>query len=213
MQYAAVIFAALATDFFPRLAAVARDNSAVASAVNRQTSVVSVITAPIGALIIATAPLLVDLLLSEEFHRCALLLRWFGVGIYLKAISYPMGYIAFVKDNRTVFFLLEGVFGNLVDIISAVGFYLLFGLEGLGIGVCFSNALTIAVYYVVNRSLYGFTIPRGDALAYTARLLTVAAVCAASFIADTAIACTVMGIITFSLVIQSVISTRRLCRL
>lgn len=212
MQYAAVIFAALATDFFPRLAAIAGDNSAMASAVNSQTTVVSVITAPIGALIILTAPLLVELLLSDEFQQSALLLRWFGVGIYLKALSYPMGYISFVKENRTVFFLLEGVYGNIVDIASAIGFYLLFGLEGLGIAVCCSNALTITVYYVVNHRLYGYTLSREEIFGYAARLLAVSGVCAASFIGDTATSYTVMGIITGIIVVQSVISIRRRCR-
>ncbi|MFK2296756.1 hypothetical protein ACIXMS_19510 [Bacteroides fragilis] len=52
--------------------------------VNQQSEIVMLIVAPLAILLIVTAPLLIRLLLSEEFLSIIPVVRWMGLGIFLK---------------------------------------------------------------------------------------------------------------------------------
>lgn len=164
-QYAGLVFAAMAMDYFPRLSKVSDNNSEMTLIVNRQTEIVSFLIAPAMTLLILSAPLIIRVLLSEEFHEIIPLMRWFGVGVLIKALGYPMGYIALAKGNRKIFFLLEGLAGNLLYLICSAIFFYFFGLIGLGYAIVAEQSLMLLVYYIVNSSLYSyrFSIAAGRA--------------------------------------------------
>lgn len=159
-QYVGMVFSAMSLDFFPRLTAVASDNAKLKDVVNRQTQVVSMIIAPLSIALILTAPLVIRLLLSDSFLSVEPLLRWLGFGVMLRGVIYPMGYIAFAKNNKRLFFWLEAVFGNVMTLTLSCVLYYLFGLNGLGIAIVGVNAVAFIVYYVVNRRMYGYGYDR-----------------------------------------------------
>lgn len=155
-QYSGMVFTAMAMDYFPRLTKAARDNALMHDIVNRQTEIVSLIIAPAACLLILTAPLVIQVLFTKEFEPVLPLMRWMGLGITLRALLMPMAYITFAKDNKKVFFGLEGIFGNFLTLtLSCVGFYF-FGLIGLGYALVADNAICLIVYYIVNSRLYGY---------------------------------------------------------
>ncbi|MDE7351177.1 MAG: O-antigen translocase [Muribaculaceae bacterium] len=174
-QYSGMVFTAMAMDYFPRLTKASNDRSLMHAIVNRQTEIVALIIAPAACLLIITAPLVIQILFTREYDPILPLMRWMGLGITLRALMMPMGYITFAKDNKKAFFALEGLFGNLLTLaLSCIGFYF-FGLIGLGYAFLADNALCLLVYYVVNRRLYGyrFTCEALKGIAY-ATLITVA---------------------------------------
>lgn len=155
-QYAGLVFAAMAMDYFPRLSKVAADNVRMRDVVNRQSEIISLIIAPAVILLILTSPLVIRILLTREYLPIMPLMRWMGLGVLLKALMYPMAYISFAKGNKKLFFWLEGVFCNcLTLLLSCTGFYF-FGLIGLGYALVADNFICIIVYYCVNRRLYGY---------------------------------------------------------
>lgn len=157
-QYSGMVFSALALDYFPRLSAVAHDNDEMRCVVNRQIETVGYIVTPIVCGLILTAPLVIELLLTSRFESVTQLMRWMGLGVMLKALMFPLGYIAFAKDNKRVFLWLEGITGNLLTLgMSAAGFFL-FGLIGLGYGMVADCCVCFIIYYLVNRRLYGFRL-------------------------------------------------------
>lgn len=161
-QYSGMVFTAMAMDYFPRLTKASHDNSLMHGIVNRQTEIVSLIIAPASCLIIFTAPLLIKILFTSQFEPILPLMRWMGLGITLRALHMPMGYITFAKDNKKVFFYLEGLFGNILTLtLSCIGFYLS-GLIGLGYALVADNAICLAVYYLVNRKLYGYDFSKAS---------------------------------------------------
>lgn len=174
-QYAGLVFTAMSMDYFPRLSAVAGCNGKMILTVNRQTEIVALIIGPAVCLLILSAPLLIPVLLSEEFNPILPLIRWMGLGIMLRAIAVPMGYISFAKDNRRLFFWMEGVGCNVLTLILSITFYHRFGLTGLGYALVADNALCILIYYAVNRRLYGFRFSN-----VSLRLCSVAGITAAS---------------------------------
>ena len=157
-QYSGMVFTAMAMDYFPRLTKASNDNYLMQAIVNRQTEIVALIIAPASCLLIITAPIVIQILFTSAYDPILPLMRWMGLGITLRALMMPMGYITFAKDNKKAFFVLEGLFGNLLTLaLSCVGFYF-FGLIGLGYAFLADNAICIIVYYIVNRNLYGYRL-------------------------------------------------------
>ncbi len=159
-QYSGMVFTAMAMDYFPRLTKASNDNMLMHSIVNRQTEIVALIIAPAACLLIITAPLVIQVLFTKEFESILPLMRCMGLGITLRALMMPMGYITFAKDNKKAFFALEGLFGNLLTLaLSCIGFYC-FGLIGLGYAFVADNAICLLVYYIVNHRLYNYRLSK-----------------------------------------------------
>ena len=160
-QYVGLVFTAMAVDYFPRLAGVCGDKSKLSETVNQQIDIVMLIVTPLILVIIITAPIIIRLLLSKEFMPAEPLVRWLGFGIFFKALSYPIGYIAFAKGDKRIFFWLEGIVSNLIMLITNVIGYRLFGLQGLGGSFLLSYILYVVIITSVARWRYGFTLNNG----------------------------------------------------
>lgn len=156
LQYTGVVFTAMALDYFPRLSAAAADNSRMKTLVNRQMEIVALVATPLAILLVGTAPLVIRILLTGEFLPITPLMRWLGISILLKAIAYPLGYIAFAKDNRRLFFWLEGVVCNILYIACSLIFYHFYGLIGLGYGAVIEQAACVLIYLGVNFRAYRY---------------------------------------------------------
>lgn len=204
-QYAGVVFAALAMDYFPRLSKVASDNAALKETVNRQSEIVAWLITPAMTLLILSTPLLIRVLLSESFHQITPLMRWMGLGMLLRAFSFPMAYITFAKGNKKVFFLLEGIAANLLTLVLSCLFFYWFGIIGLGYALVADNALCFILYFIVNFKLYNYTFSKPAASNFIfGTLLTlgcfIASFTPSAWIAYTSMAVISAGAITWSLI-------------
>lgn len=159
-QLSSVVFMVMSVDYLPRLSATVRDDRAMAATVNRQMRFTAMAIAPVGVGLVVLAPLAMSLLYSERFLPAVPLLRWLGLGITLRALMYPLSYIALAKGNRKRYFWLETVWLNLLTVGLSVGFFLLWGLQGLGMASAADCALCLGIYYWLNRRWYGFRFER-----------------------------------------------------
>ena len=75
----------------------------------------------------------------------------------LRAASYALGYITFAKGDKRVYFLLEGVYANLVNLALSVLFYYLWGLTGMAWSFVVNYVLYYVVVSVVVRNRYGYS--------------------------------------------------------
>lgn len=155
-QYVGTIIAALSLDYFPRLSAASSDNRLMATIVNRQALLVVVAMTALSCLIIFTAPLLIRILLTEAFLPVTDLVRIFGAAIFFKVASFPVAYITFAKDNRRVFFLLEGILGNVLFFGCSAAGYWLAGLTGVGYAMIIENVVYMLLCLGVNYRLYAY---------------------------------------------------------
>lgn len=200
-QYAGLVFTAISLDYFPRLSAIRDDRAKFNEVVNRQMEIVSLIATPAALLVFATAPLIIRLLLTESFLPITPLMRWMGMGILLKALSFPMGYISFARDSRKVFFWLEGVALNVLYLLMGCLGYYFFGLIGLGYAMVAEYSLIILIYLVSNRLLFAYRINAGALRASGAAILLGAAGFVASFASDSRLSISLLIlVITISLV-------------
>ncbi|MDE5790204.1 MAG: oligosaccharide flippase family protein [Muribaculaceae bacterium] len=164
-QMAGVVFTAMALDYFPRLSRSASDMDKMFGIINRQSEIIALIIFPVSLLIIIIAPLITRILLTSKFEVIIPLLRWMALGVALKAMAYPVSYITFAKDNKKLFFWLEGIIGNLLFVAVPLLFFYNFGLIGFGYGMVIEQTLCLLIYWIVNRRIYGY-LP-------TTRILTI----------------------------------------
>ncbi|MDE7180545.1 MAG: oligosaccharide flippase family protein [Muribaculaceae bacterium] len=202
LQYTGVVFSAMALDYFPRLMAAIGRREEIRPIVGRQMEIVALIAAPLSLLIIVTSPLIIRILLTERFAGVTELMRWLGVSIMLKAVAYPLGYIAFAHNNRRLFFWLEAIVCNVLYIGCSLAGYYLFGLNGLGYGAVVEQALCIVLYLGVNFHYYRLVPGRRATVTTLAGIATVAIGFAATFIpgSEWTVYCISGGITTLAII-------------
>lgn len=158
-QYTAIIFAAMATDYFPRLAAVQADNMKVRNLVNQQIEAALLIVTPLLILLIVGMPLVVRILYTPEFLPVVMFTVLTLAGIPFKTISWAMGYVYLAKGDGKLFMIMEIVSGAVI-LASNLILYYFFGLNGLGISFIITYILGVVFSYYVVRKKYDFRMPK-----------------------------------------------------
>lgn len=136
-KYIGLIFVAMSTDYYPRLAAVHNQNEKLSSIMNQQTVVSLLILCPVITFFLPTAPLIVRLLLTKSFLPVIPFLSWAILGMIFKVVSTSMGYILIVKGAHRLFLATELFSWSTILITNIIG-YMLWGIEGIGIAFLFS---------------------------------------------------------------------------
>lgn len=149
--YVGIILQAMGADFYPRLVAAANDNPRCNRLVNEQTQVSLLLAGPGVIATIVLAPIVIALFYSSKFLEAVDVLRWICLGIALRVITWPMGYIIIAKNRQVVFIVTEVVWtaANLVLTWSLVKAHALSGAGVAFFGAYLLHALLI--YQVVNR--------------------------------------------------------------
>lgn len=158
-QYTGIIFTAMATDYFPRLSAVQNDDNRVKELVRQQGETALLIMTPLLTLLIVTMPLVVRLLYTTAFLPIVMFANLTVLGMQFKAISWAMGYVYLAKGDGQLFLIMEIVSGILVLILNLF-FYLLYGLNGLGISFIASYFLSMFFSYFVLKWKHHFSLPK-----------------------------------------------------
>jgi O-antigen/teichoic acid export membrane protein len=153
--YVGMVFTAMSTDYFPRLAGVIHDDSKWKQLVNEQAELVLIILGIVLILLLATSPLLIRLLLSKEFLASNDFIRWAVLAIPLKALVWVLNYIVLAKGNNKLFLTIE-ITANIIVLSFNILFYHLLGLKGLGISLSISYLISTVGLFLILRSKYQF---------------------------------------------------------
>jgi O-antigen/teichoic acid export membrane protein len=157
-QSIGLVFSAMAIDYYPRLSAVSDDNSKVREMVNQQGEVTLLIATPILLMLVITAPIVIQILLSKEFLPITGFIRMLAFGMIFKAASYSIGAISFAKGNKKVFFFLEGIYSNVSLLVFSIAGYLLNGLAGLAWAFLLTHLIYFIIINMVTARLYEFSL-------------------------------------------------------
>lgn len=129
--YVGFILQAMGTDFYPRLTAVATNNRECNRLVNEQ-ALISLLLAGPGVIATLTwAPLVVGTFYSSEFGAAVGLLRWICLGMILRIVAWPMGFIVLAKGAQNTFIWTE-IAATCVHVLLAWGLVARFGVSGAG---------------------------------------------------------------------------------
>ena len=153
--YAGFILQAMGADFYPRLTAVANNNAECNRLVNEQAQISMLLAGPGVIATLTVAPLVISLFYTSEFSPAVDLLRWICLGMMLRVVAWPMGFIVLAKGARKIFFWTE-VAATVVHVGLA---WLLVPRVGvIGSGAAFFGLYvwhSVLIYLIVRR-LSGF---------------------------------------------------------
>lgn len=154
--YVGLIFTAMGSDYYPRLAEVNKDDLKCKSMINQQSEIAILILSPIIVIFLLSSPYIIKILYSENFISINTFVQWSIIGIIFKAISWSISLLFIAKGNFKQFLFNEIT----IKIINLPLFYILYknyGLSGLGLGYFISNILYFIIIYFSSHLIYKYT--------------------------------------------------------
>lgn len=168
--YVGLIFTAMATDYYPRLSAVAKSNERCKDVINHQAEIALLIIAPIILTSIVFVNSVLILLYSELFIQLKGMILYASLGLLFKAITWAIGFIFLAKRESKVFFVSEVISNAFLLLLSILG-YKYFGLTGLGMSFLMSYIFSLFQVYLIAKVKYGFTFSNSFLKIFIVQLL------------------------------------------
>ena len=160
-QYTGLVFTAMAADYFPHLSSLVKSNMQQAfRLVNQQTEIIMLIITPLAMLLILTAPLVIRILLTEEFLVIERMVCFVGFASVLRGLCFACDYIIYAKGDNTIIFWVETVWGSTKTFAIMSLSYYFFGLDGLGYGALLVSVFEVIVTLILIPWRYGFRFTR-----------------------------------------------------
>jgi O-antigen/teichoic acid export membrane protein len=155
--YLGIFASSLHTDFYPRLSGIFCDKTKRALTVTSQIDVIQIFTAPLIATFILGIHIIIPLLLSNEFNALIPILSIALVSCLTRSIQQPMAFMP-LAANEPKIYLLADILDCTIMFTSYTLCYSLWGLIGLGYGICIYNILNVLWYMGVAKIRYS-TLP------------------------------------------------------
>jgi PST family polysaccharide transporter len=153
--YVGFVFQAMGTDFYPRLVAVVQNRARCNQLVNEQAHVSLLLAGPGLIATMSFAPVVVWLFYSGDFEASVEVLRWICMGMALRVVTWPIGFIIVAQNRQVVFFATELAWA-VVSVALAWLCIGRFGLAGAGIAFFASYAFHGCMIYPLVRWASGF---------------------------------------------------------
>jgi O-antigen/teichoic acid export membrane protein len=138
ITYAGLVFAAMESDYFPRLSAVNQDAEAVNLMVNKQTEVSVLTIAPLLTSLIIFLPVLIPLLLSDQFLSIVAMTQVAALAMFFKAMTLPVAYITLARGLSITYFVLESAYYLALVVFVMLG-YRHWGIWGTGLAITLAH--------------------------------------------------------------------------
>lgn len=175
-RYAGLVFAAIAMEYFPRLASVARRSRLESVFVSNQALIALAILVPIATAFVGLLPFVVRLLYSEAFVAVIPMAAIAMVGTALRAVAWCMGFVIVARGDGMVFLITETLSAAIALTLNIVG-YNFAGFAGLGVAYTLWYAIYTAIVAFVYFGRYSLSLNRivWGRLLYAVLLIAVSA--------------------------------------
>jgi O-antigen/teichoic acid export membrane protein len=157
--YVGMIFGAMGTDYFPRLAAVAHDNKLCRKTINEQAEIGILILAPILIIFLVFIKWMIIILYSNKFIAMDEMIYWATMGIFFKVVSWSIAFLFLAKGASKLFFWNELITNVYLLAFNLSGYYF-WGLKGLGISFALGFFLYTVQVYFVSKIKFEFALNR-----------------------------------------------------
>ena len=138
ITYAGLVFAAMESDYFPRLSAVNQDIEATNLMVNKQTEVSILMMAPLLTSLIIFLPVLIPLLLSSQFLPIVAMTQVAALAMFFKALTLPVAYITLARGYSFTYLVLESAYYVALVVFVVLG-YRHWGIWGTGLAITLAH--------------------------------------------------------------------------
>ena len=194
LQCTAMVFAAMATDYYPHLSSLIAKNAGTNELVEHEGEIVLLIIAPITVLLILFSPLAVRILLTAKFDVIIPLIRLIALSFISRALCFPLDYVCMAKGDKAFFFWVQGVWSNAKTYLLLILGYYLFGLIGLGYAIVLNSLIDILASFALNQWKYKLHYTSTLLKTLIPLLLTNFIALGASYIANPYISYSIMGV-------------------
>lgn len=154
--YVGLVFSAITTDYYPRLAAVCNDKEKSRDVVNKQGEIGIIILAPLLTVCILLMPLIIVVLYSNDFMVAFDFIIYATIGMVFRLISVLGAFLFIVNGSTRIYLLNEFASGLYMLFLNIVG-YKLGGLAGLGISYAVGYFLFVCQVYFFTHKLYDYS--------------------------------------------------------
>ena len=157
-RYVGLIFTALATEYYPRLASVVASRHRLNVYVGHEMMVILLMLLPAVTVFISLAPWIVRLLYDSQFTPIVPFITVAMAGVVLRGVSYCMSYVILAKGDGVTFLMTEslsGVAGLALNIVC----YKEWGIAGLGVSYTLWYLLYVLIVGIAYRVRYRLTLP------------------------------------------------------
>ena len=169
-SYVGLIFSAMATDYYPRLSAVAHSNELCKKEINQQAEISILILGPIILIFIVFIKLIILILYSNSFYAINDMVSWLAIGIFFKASAWSIGFILLAKGESSLFFWNEFISSFYKLILDMIGYYY-WGLTGLGISFLIGYFIYLLQVNYLSRIRYSFSFQKQFVKIFTVHFL------------------------------------------
>ena len=152
-----VLFAALDSEYYPRLSGAFGNVKVRNTMVNEQIEVHLLVQTPIILAAVAVLPFLFPILYSGEFLPAVAMTRFAMFGLLFHILTYPISFMPLSKGEVLVFILQETVY-NVANVTLVIIGYRFWGLEGVGIALLLARMLDLTVAFSISYFRYGFRL-------------------------------------------------------
>lgn len=143
-SYFGIIVSALMTDYYPRIAAVNKDNKALEMELNKQSIVSLILCCPLFVLFMGLLPIFISLLYTQEFLPAVDFVKWSMYWTIITVCSNQVDLILVAKFETKVFLVISVIF-RVIQVVLCTQLYRLYGLEGLGIAYFILGVLHVTI--------------------------------------------------------------------
>ena len=152
-----VLFAALDSEYYPRLSGAFGNIKLRNTMVNEQIEVHLLVQTPIILTAVVVLPLLFPILYSGEFVPAVTMTRLAMFGLLFHILTYPISFMPLSKGDVGVFILQETVY-NVANVALVITGYRYWGLGGVGVALLLARMLDLAVAFSISYFRYGFRL-------------------------------------------------------
>ena len=170
--YVGMVMNAIATDYYPRLAAINKDNQKCREAVSKQGEIGVMILAPMLTICLVFMPFVLKILYSDKFLAANEYISWACLGMMLRLASWVISFMFVAKAESKLFIKVELAVNLYYLIFSIIGYKML-GLTGLGIAFMMEYVVYFIQCYIIARKRYDFRFSNSFIKSYVIQLLLV----------------------------------------
>lgn len=162
VTYGGMVFAAMETDYFPRLSAIKESGAKLNRTVNQQMEVSLLVVSPLLVALIIFAPVLIPLLYSGKFIGVVAMVQVMVLGLYFRALTLPLSYIPLARSHSLMYIFVEGFYAVALVVCAIIG-YNVYGLYGVGIAITVVAVVEFLFLVVCMGVKYRYRLGRGVA--------------------------------------------------
>ena len=172
--YVGMVMNAIGTDYYPRLAAINKDNTKCSEVVSQQGEIGAMILGPMLTLCLVFMPFVLQILYSDSFLAANEYVTWACLGMMLRFAAWVISYLFVAKAESRLFVKVE-LSANVYYLVFSLLGYKYFSLTGLGIAFALEYVVYFLQCYLIARKRYDFRFTSDFIKCYGIQLLLVIA--------------------------------------